>query len=289
MSAFISYSHEDIETYETLCLALKGEGLPYWKPETMEAGESLTDQLREAINRCDVCIFLATRHSVESKWCLAEVGAFWGAGKRVIVFLVGSGIDQGKIPPQFQSDLSTSHVEEVIRAARSRITDAAERRKQELTAKPKLVSEMTIEELYEVLASLRNRPSESLPLDEIMRLIKERVSNNSPDAETVMRPLVSQLISAPKEVLQTSAQRHWQLPFVLTTDTGEWLGYSNSPLSYADVHGYNNCLLLLCEGGRCIAAIVVNSVWKNPGAINHGNIIVKCGAVGIGEPKQLSP
>ncbi len=289
MSAFISYSHEDAPVYRALCLALKGERIPYWKAEAMEAGGSLTDQLREAINRCDVCIFLATRYSVESKWCLAEVGAFWGAGKRVIVFLAESGIDQEKIPPQFQGDLLTSDVEEVIRAARSRITDAAERRRQELTARPKLVSEMTIEELYEVLASLRSRSDEGLPLDELMRLIKEKVSNNSPDAEAAMRPLVSQLIGIPKEVLQTNAQRHWKLPFVLKTDTGEWLGYSNSPLNYADVHGYSNCLLLLCEGGRCIAAIVVNSVWKRSDTIIHGDIVVKFGAVDIGEPEQMSP
>jgi hypothetical protein len=286
MSAFISHSHEDDAAYRTLCLAMKGEEVPYWKPEAMEAGGSLTDQLREAINRCDVCIFLATRNSVESKWCLAEVGAFWGAGKRVIVFLAESGIDQGKIPPQFQSDLLTSHVEDVIRVARLRITDAEKKRRESVT-KPKLVSEMTIDELYELLSSLRGRPSESLPLNEIMRLIKERVSNNPPDAESVLRPLVSQLINVPKEVLQTSAQRYWQLPFVLTTSTGEWLGYSN--LLVGHVHGYNNCLLILCENRRCIAAVVATSVWELLGAVKHGDIIVKCGEVDIGDPQQLSP
>jgi hypothetical protein len=289
MSAFISYSQKDGASFGALCYALKGEGVPYWDPKTMEAGGSLRDQLRNAISRCDVCIFLATHNSIESKWCLAEIGAFWGAGKRVVVFMVDSEIGGEKIPPQFQGDLWTPDVGEVIRAAKATINEADKRRRQESGRKSALVSEMTVEGLYEVLASLINRPGGSLPLTEIMRSIQEGFSSSPPDAEAVIRPLLSHLIGVPKDVVETSAQKHWPLSFVLETDSGKWLGYANSPISYSDINGYNNCLLLLCDDKSCIAATVVSSVWARPGLVDYGTIIVNYGKVDLGQPERLSP
>jgi DNA-binding MarR family transcriptional regulator len=124
---FISYSQKDQAQYSSLCVALEHERLPYWKTETMQTGDSLKRQLVEAIRRCDVCIFIATRTSVESKWCLAETGAFWGAGKRIVLFKADSAIDARKMPPLFEGDLWTNDVRTVINQARDGLRDVKKR------------------------------------------------------------------------------------------------------------------------------------------------------------------
>jgi hypothetical protein len=109
---FISYSIKDKAPFSSLCLALEAAGLPYWKGE-LKAGASLKEQLKEAISKCDVCIFIATRSSVTSQWCLNEIGAFWGAGKRIILYSANPDIEN-KLPPLFKGDHWTCDAREVI-------------------------------------------------------------------------------------------------------------------------------------------------------------------------------
>ena len=71
----------------------------------MALGESIADRLRRAIDACEVCVFIATRRSVESPWCLAELGAFWGAGKRVLLFMADPDLNETSLPPQFNGIL----------------------------------------------------------------------------------------------------------------------------------------------------------------------------------------
>lgn len=82
----------------------------------MPVGEPLADGLRLAIEKCDVCIFIATTRSVKSQWCLAELGAFWGAGKKVIIYLADTKVDKSKLPPQFQGNLRTEDAKQLIEA-----------------------------------------------------------------------------------------------------------------------------------------------------------------------------
>jgi TIR domain len=116
MQAFISHDQEDSTLYSSLCLALTGANIPRWDPTSMIAGRSLAGQLKEAIQSCDVCVFLATRRSLESKWCAAEVGAFWGAGKTVVVFLADPTVKESDLPPQFQGYLWASDAGQLIDA-----------------------------------------------------------------------------------------------------------------------------------------------------------------------------
>jgi TIR domain len=123
MPVFISYSEKDTAPYTSLCFALESEKVDYWNPKGMKAGISLKDQLKDAINKCDVCIFIVTRSSIDSKWCLAETGAFWGAGKRIILYVANPDIGQQKIPPLFQGDLQTCDVREVIRQSKEALSE----------------------------------------------------------------------------------------------------------------------------------------------------------------------
>ncbi len=116
MPAFICHSHEDEALYSALCLALDGAQIPRCDVAELAPGLSLADQLRAVIDKCEVCIFLATRHSIESRWCLAELGAFWGAGKRTIVYHTDPDLKEAEIPPQFQGNLRTTRAPQLVDA-----------------------------------------------------------------------------------------------------------------------------------------------------------------------------
>jgi hypothetical protein len=119
MPVFISYSQQDVAPYSSLCLAFDGAGITYWDPQAMEQGLALGSQLRKAIQECELCVFLATKRSLDSKWCSAEIGAFWGAGKRVIVYLADSEVSESQLPPQFQGDLWTRDARKVLSTIKS--------------------------------------------------------------------------------------------------------------------------------------------------------------------------
>src|SRR5262249_33711131 len=114
MSIFVSHSQHDHAAYSLFCAALDGSGVPRWDQETMAAGKSLADQLRQAIQICDACVFLATKRSVASQWCMAELGAFWGAKKQVIIFLTDPEISAAELPVQFQGEVWSTEVRKVL-------------------------------------------------------------------------------------------------------------------------------------------------------------------------------
>jgi hypothetical protein len=91
----------------------------HWDQKSMSPGDSLADQLREAIRICEVCVFIATRRSIESQWCLAEVGAFWGAGKKVLLFLADPDLEDSMLPPQFKGNLRVNTAQDLITAIKA--------------------------------------------------------------------------------------------------------------------------------------------------------------------------
>lgn len=99
---FISHSGKDNAYYLTLRMALQHAGFTVWDQTEIAAGRSLAEELRNAIYECRLCVFLATTKSIGSQWCSAELGAFWGAGKPVLVFWADSDLDQSELPPQFR-------------------------------------------------------------------------------------------------------------------------------------------------------------------------------------------
>lgn len=114
MPVFLSHSFQDEAVYSTLRLALVGAGVELWDREAISVGESLSDQLKEAIRICDTCVLTSTRRSVESTWCHAELGAFWGAGKKVILFMVDPDLAESVLAPQFKGIVRASSVHKLI-------------------------------------------------------------------------------------------------------------------------------------------------------------------------------
>ncbi len=111
---FVSHAHADTGVYGLLVGAIDAAGIDRWDVGEISAGGRLADELQAAIAKCDVCVFIATPRSIESRWCLAELGAFWGAGKRVIIFFAVDGLVESDLPPQFQGNLWATTAEAVI-------------------------------------------------------------------------------------------------------------------------------------------------------------------------------
>jgi hypothetical protein len=101
-----------------LSLVLDASDLSRYDVFKLPLGQSLTDELRRAIEKCDNCVFISTPRSLKSPWCLAELGAFWGAGKRVIVYLGDPQVDESGIPPQFRGNLWTANAKELVAGTR---------------------------------------------------------------------------------------------------------------------------------------------------------------------------
>ena len=113
---FISHSFEDQEEFRNLSSTFRAAEIDVWDPDELLAGSPLSDQLRVAIEDCVACIFLATKRSIQSQWCLAELGAFWGTGKKVVIYLADRDLESKDLPPQFHGNVWTHSLPKVLLA-----------------------------------------------------------------------------------------------------------------------------------------------------------------------------
>ncbi len=118
MAVFISHSERDKMEFQNLVDFLDRESIPHWSTESMSTGALLADQLREAISKSEVCIFVATRNSIASAWCGAELGAFWGSGKPVLIYVSDPSLKGGDLPKQFKGHLYERRTIKIVKAAK---------------------------------------------------------------------------------------------------------------------------------------------------------------------------
>ena len=59
-----------------------------YNPDEIPAGEQFTEHIKFNINNSKVVFFLITPNFLESKFCLAELGAAWALGKKIIPIIV---------------------------------------------------------------------------------------------------------------------------------------------------------------------------------------------------------
>ncbi len=149
MKVFVSHAFGDEARFDDLCHALENAQIPYWHPKKMRGGASLRDQLRKAIDTCDLCIFLATRNSVESDWCTAELGAFWGSPKKVIVYVADESFTDADLPEQFKGDIWYRKIRDVVEEVKQTLKEAADERKtqEQEEGKSPLISNDDVEDL----------------------------------------------------------------------------------------------------------------------------------------------
>lgn len=178
MAVFISHSFENKPEFDNIADALAQAGVPYWNPNDVKPGSSLRDQLRQAVDHCSVCVFIATHRALESSWCGAELGAFWGAGKPVIIYLSDSSLQEDDLPPIVQGDVWERRISRVVARAGELVKEA-------VSATDKIsgsahVGAMTIEQLERLIlgavslaaAGAKSGPSGTTP-EEIGRVAKD--------------------------------------------------------------------------------------------------------------------
>jgi CheY-like chemotaxis protein len=152
VTVFISHSFADKAQFENVTAWLDERDVAYWKPAEIKSGASLRGQLRDAVNSCSVCIFVATHKSVVSSWCGAELGAFWGANTPIIVYLADSSLEEDALPPILQGDVWEQSIPRVVKRAAELVEERASRESGAAVTPGAKVSDMTAEQLEKLIA-----------------------------------------------------------------------------------------------------------------------------------------
>ncbi|NKE55602.1 TIR domain-containing protein [Lentzea sp. PSKA42] len=143
LTVFISHSFDNQPEFENVTDWLDRLDVQYWRPSEIKTGESLREQLRTAVQTCSVCIFVATQKSVTSSWCGAELGAFWGAGIPIIVYLAEASLPDEALPPILQGDVW----ERNLRRVAARAEELVDHRDAAAPSPNAKVSSITVEQL----------------------------------------------------------------------------------------------------------------------------------------------
>lgn len=149
MPVFISHAFENRPEFENVTDALTQRGVAFWNPGEIRPGASLREQLRAAVEQCSSCIFIATRKSVESSWCGAELGAFWGAGKPIIVYLAEASLSDDELPQIVQGDVWERRIAKIADRAKeiaSQSNDSDTTR-----SGPSSIAQLSVEQLEKII------------------------------------------------------------------------------------------------------------------------------------------
>lgn len=153
MTAFISHSFENKPEFENVTDALELRGVAFWNPAEIRPGASLREQLRSAVERCALCIFIATRKSVDSSWCGAELGAFWGAGKPIIVYLAEASLTDDELPQIVQGDVWERRISKIADRAKEIAAQSSTEGGAPPAQRDSSVSRLTVEEFEKMIFS----------------------------------------------------------------------------------------------------------------------------------------
>jgi WD40 repeat protein len=97
VSLFLSHSSQDRDVVDDIQRRLAREGfeavfLDYDPDHGIPAGRQWEPELYSALQRCDAVLFVATRASVESRWCFAELALARSTGKPVFPVRVSADV-----------------------------------------------------------------------------------------------------------------------------------------------------------------------------------------------------
>ena len=87
---FISYSSKDEEAFIEVKNLLIGNEISVVEGNRTPPGTQIVPAINAAVSRSDCCAFLLSKHSKNSTWCMAEIGAFSHVGKPIFIYHVGS-------------------------------------------------------------------------------------------------------------------------------------------------------------------------------------------------------
>jgi hypothetical protein len=161
---FLSYPSESKNIAELLKFYLKAEGIePTWYDrDEIIASQNIQEQIKKGIKESACCVFLLNDYSVKSTWCMAEVGAFWGADKPIIVYPIEPRCN---IPDYLSNLRRAEKNEEVLKSCKEIIEKASK--------------EETSESFPNILKQCGLKNAFRIPIDDEKRgkRVKELVSN----------------------------------------------------------------------------------------------------------------
>jgi CheY-like chemotaxis protein len=94
---------------------------------------------------------VATHKALKSSWCGAELGAFWGAGKPVIVYLAEASLEEGELPPIVQGDVWERRISRVVSRAKQLFAQSKEPTGREGQVGASYVGNMTVDQLERII------------------------------------------------------------------------------------------------------------------------------------------
>jgi len=99
---FISYSHEDSKTADSIVAVFKKLGIEYFRDvKHIEWGRSISEEVRGALKRSVAILVILSPASIKSQWVPYEVGYGRALNKIVLPFLTHPSIDV----PSYMGDL----------------------------------------------------------------------------------------------------------------------------------------------------------------------------------------
>lgn len=104
---FISHSSKDkwIAHQIARLVEERGEGYgvkTFLDEKDIEGGDSIPEEIRDSIQKCDELLVLLSPYSVDRPWVLIEIGAAWGQQKRIVAII-------DKISPADMPDVIEQH------------------------------------------------------------------------------------------------------------------------------------------------------------------------------------
>ena len=104
---FISHSGKDRWIAKQMANLIEEKGQEYnvktfLDEKDIEGGDSISESIRENIEKCDEFLVHLSRYSIKSEWVLIEIGAAWGHRKRIIAII-------DKVAPEEMPDIIISY------------------------------------------------------------------------------------------------------------------------------------------------------------------------------------
>ena len=263
MLIFVSYAFEDKAHFENITDALADAGLDYWKTSETRAGELLSKQLQDAISRAALCVFIATRHSVSSSWCGAELGAFWGSAKRVLIYIADDNLTEAELPRQFQGHFLQRRIKGLVNDCRQYLEES----RAEQDARGPSSGDVTLrgvsrDELAGLIEdAIFRSSSNSLAMSAFLDLEAKPLPSGdaevSEDGQRQLQQVLTAFLGLTRPSVDDNASRRWPHAISVQTSTGDWRGYAKTAewKSYNYVH--TPCLLFRYDDKFRVESVVL--------------------------------
>lgn len=254
MRVFISHSFDDSEKFSDLENVLSQHEIECFQPNNMMIGRGLSDQLRSELERCDALVFIATRNSIRSDWCNAELGAAWGLQKLVAIYLADSDLDVNELPGQFRGQLMQKSIFGLAKSLKEQLSEDIRTQSHTSGLTGSLIGTEFVEELRSILREEIERGRVQMWAHEVLFDLRNIIASqdwkkNVNRVDALLHRLLGQSyahIPSPRTI-------GWPFQFRVKTTTGTWTGWALSMEEHAggDLEIYRHCILMhLDEAGR---------------------------------------